>query len=85
MAIARHTSQEERVIKEIQDAISGRWSDARFSIGELPDGEGTGIWTYTTADYLDVTNAVIDMQLDAMDEHGVFVYVIPMPPEAWDN
>lgn len=85
MAVARKESAESRIIIELQNLVRTRWPDARFSVGDMPDGEGTGIWAYMDADFLDVNGAVADMEFEAMDKHGVFVYVIPMPPEAWED
>lgn len=51
----------------------------------MPEGEGTGIWAYTDADFLEVCDAVEETEFDAMYKSGVLAYVIPMPLEAWED
>ena len=72
-----------KVVSDLLEIIKDRWPDARFVIGEMLDGEGTGIWAYTKADFLDVSEAVAEIEYNAMVKHGVLVWVIPMPPELW--
>lgn len=85
MALASREPVESKVISDLLDAVKTRWPDAKFKIGEMPEGEGTGIWAYTEGDFLDVCAAVADIEFNAMINLGVLAYVIPMPVEAWES
>lgn len=85
MATVKREAVESRVVSDLLDAVKTHWPDAMFKIGDMPEGEGTGIWTYTDGDFLDVCRVVADIEFDAMYKYGVFAYVIPMPLEAWED
>lgn len=85
MALRSKEPVESKVISDLLDAVKARWPDARFKIGDMAEGEGTGIWAYTEGDFLDVCAAVADIEFNAMIKHGVLAYVIPMPVEAWES
>jgi hypothetical protein len=85
MAIARSEQAESKIVADLVDLVKTRWPDTKFQIGAMPEGEGTGIWAYSEADFLEMCAAVADREFEAMEKHHVMVYVIPMPLEAWEG
>jgi hypothetical protein len=80
---AKPKSKRLRAIQEIQSLILSRFPDARFEITAMPDSRtGTAIWTYTSADWDEVSDLVVEREVDLLVDDNVFLCVIPMPVEA---
>lgn len=84
MILARKARTTE-VVEEIKSAISRRWPEAKFRTSRMNDARGTALWAYSKAGFWDVTALTDDIQERAMEESGIFVYVIPQPLEAWEG
>ena len=83
MAIAKPRSKAHRYVEELQEIVQGRFPDARFRVGPMPDtAEGIAIWTYTNAEFDEVAGLVSEREFQIMIDEGLFLYVIPMPLEA---
>lgn len=84
MAIARKPKLGEAV-DQVKALIVRRWPEARFKVSRAIEARGTAIWTYCEGDFDDVTDHTGDLQFELMDSHNIFIYVIPMPLEAWEG
>ena len=85
MAIAKPKGPIGQRVDELQDCMIRAFPDARFKVTRAPETrKGFAIWTYTSADWDDVSNLVIDREVELMDE-GIFIYVIPMPLDAYED
>jgi hypothetical protein len=83
MTIARPKSKRRRYIEELQMAIRQRFPDAQFKVTPMPDSRtGTAIWTYTESEYDDVEALVVGREMELLEDHNVFICVLPMPLEA---
>lgn len=85
MAIADEQSRYNAVVERVENIVRSRWPDARFRVTSMPDAEGVAVWTYCDGDFWDVTALTSDAEYQAMDREGLYVYVIPMPSEAWTS
>jgi len=81
MAIARPMSKRQKYINEMQDFVKARFPDAQFRLTPMPDVRGaTAIWTYTSADALDVIDYTAGLTDELLVDQDVFLCVIPLPP-----
>lgn len=85
MAIADERTRYQKAIQRLEKLVSSRWPTSRFRVTELPEGEGMAVWAYCDGNFWDVSATTSDAEFEAMDKQGVFVYVIPMPSEAWED
>ena len=83
MAIAKPKGKAQRYVEELQEIVRTRFPEAKFRVGPMPDMQnGVAIWTYTTAEFNEVTDLVSEREFQIMIDEGLFLYVIPMPLEA---
>ncbi|MEK7248021.1 MAG: hypothetical protein AAB092_06060 [Chloroflexota bacterium] len=86
MAIARPISKKRTRIEEMKKIILEVRPEARFKVTPAPDVRGiTAIWTYTNAEFDDISRLVVDTEFRVMIEDGIHIIVIPMPLEAWED
>jgi hypothetical protein len=83
---AKPKSKRLRAIDDIQKLILGGFPDARFVITPMPDSRsGTAIWTYTSADWDEISDLVLEKEVDLLVNENIFLGVIPMLLDAFPD
>ena len=83
MAIARERRKTAELVEELKGLIRARYPEARFRVTAMPEGEGSALWTYADADLWDLTEVTADAQFEMMVHDKKFIFVVPMPLEAY--
>ncbi len=86
MAIARPGTRRRQAIDQLQRLVSHAYPDSRFVVTRMPDTRtGIAIWTYTSASRELVRRLVSNRELELLTDENIFVGVIPMPLEAYED
>jgi len=86
MAVDRQKKTTTQLVEQLKDLVLRKFPEARFEVTKMPDTrKSVAIWTYTNADFWEVSDVVSEREFEIMMDDGKFLYVIPMPLNPLDN